>query len=257
MKKLILKAFRSLGYDVVRYTPSSADKKPARGQMGLDDVSEADRDIIQRVSSFTMTGIERLSALISAIRYLERRNIQGSVVECGVWRGGSSMAAALALLQEKNPGRDLYLFDTFEGMTPPTDVDKTVDGKLAQTYLNNDPEKKGVWCVAGLEDVQENMASTGYPTDRVHYIKGPVEETIPAQSPKGPIALLRLDTDWYESTRHELVHLFPQLVPGGVLIIDDYGHWTGARKAVDEFLAEQPLAYYLHRIDYTGRILFK
>lgn len=280
MKKLFLKAFRSLGYDVVRYSPAAAAGKPlTSGARGLDEiseanrdvinedncclrcfrdeVSEADRDILRQIAAYTMTGIERQCALISTMRYLERRGIQGSVVECGVWRGGSSMAAALTLLQERKSIRDLYLFDTFEGMTPPSDVDQTVDGKLARTYLNNDPEKKGIWCVAGLEDVQRNMASTGYPSERVHYIKGPVEETIPAQSPKGPIALLRLDTDWYESTRHELDQLFPQLVPGGVLIVDDYGHWKGARKAVDEFLAEQPLAYYLHRIDYTGRMLLK
>ncbi len=85
----------------------------------------------------------------------------------------------------------------------------------------------------------------------------PVLVAAPEQLPSGPISLLRLDTDWYESTRHELMHLFPLLVQGGIMIIDDYGHWAGARKAVDEFLAEQPHAYYLHRIDYTGRLLIK
>ena len=87
------------------------------------------------------------------------------------------------------------------------------------------------------------MASTGYPPDRVRYVKGPVERTIPDRLPGGPIALLRLDTDWYESTRHELLHLFPLLSPGGVLIIDDYGHWSGARKAVDEYLGGLAVPY--------------
>ncbi len=97
------------------------------------------------------------------------------------------------------------------------------------------------------------MASTGYPEERLHFVKGKVEETIPGDLP-GKIALLRLDTDWYESTRHELEHLWPLLVPGGVLIIDDYGHWAGARRAVDEFFADRVDAPLLNRVDYTARV---
>ena len=100
------------------------------------------------------------------------------------------------------------------------------------------------------------MASTGYPADRLHFIKGTVETTIPVQSPTGPIALLRLDTDWYESTRHELVHLFPRLVNGGILILDDYGYWAGHRRPWTIF-ASLTQAYYLVPIDYSGRLVFK
>ena len=150
------------------------------------------------------------------------------------------------------------LFDTFEGMTPPKDVDRTVDHTLAQTHLDRDVDKTGeVWAVAGLDDVRHNMRSTGYPQDHVRYVKGPVETTIPSHSPVSPIALLRLDTDWYESTKHELTHLFPLLAEGGILIIDDYGHWEGARKAVDEYFAASGRPFYLHRVDYTGRLLVK
>lgn len=167
------------------------------------------------------------------------------------------MAAALALMQEKAAHRDLFLFDTFDGMTAPTDLDRTTDGTLAKTLLAKDSTKQTIWCVAGLEDVQRNMKSTGYPAELLHFIRGPVEETLPGSSPPMPIALLRLDTDWYESTRHELTHLFPRLVHGGILIIDDYGHWAGARKAVDEYFAAQEPPYLMHRIDYTGRLLVK
>ena len=167
------------------------------------------------------------------------------------------MAAALTLVGEGDTSRDLFLFDTFEGMTPPTDVDKLADGSLARTHLERDARGTGHWCYAGIDDVRANMASTNYPADRVHFVKGPVEERLPAHAPPAPIALLRLDTDWYESTRHEMIHLFPLLHEGGILIIDDYGHWAGARKAIDEYLAEQPRRYYLHRIDYTGRLLIK
>jgi hypothetical protein len=128
---------------------------------------------------------------------------------------------------------------------------------LAQTHLDRDVHKTGYWCYAGIDEVRRNMASTGYPTERVHLAKGPVETTIPDQAPSGAIALLRLDTDWYESTRHELTHLFPLLGEGGILIVDDYGHWEGARKAVDEYLGGLARNFYMHRIDYSGRLLVK
>jgi hypothetical protein len=103
------------------------------------------------------------------------------------------------------------------------------------------------WCVAGVQSVRKNVLSTGYPEEKLHLVQGKVEDTLPAAAPER-IALLRLDTDWYESTRHELVHLYPRLVPNGVLIIDDYGDWVGAKEAVDEFLS---------RMDNTGRLIIK
>lgn len=213
--------------------------------------------MISRIGGFSMSSFERQAALIQACRYLVRQKVEGCFVECGVWRGGSSMAAALTFAQESDVDRNIYLFDTFEGMTPPTNADRTSDGTLAEAHLERDVDRTGVWCVAGLEDVQRNMASTGYPQNRLHFIKGPVESTIPSQAPTDPIALLRLDTDWYESTKHELEHFFPLLVEGGVLIIDDYGHWAGAKKAVDEYLRTLSRQFYMHRIDYTGRLLVK
>jgi len=108
-------------------------------------------------------------------------------------------------------------------------------------------------CYSPLEEVKRNMEATGYPPAQISYIKGKVEDTLPAEAP-AQIAVLRLDTDWYESTRHELVHLYPRLSPGGVLIIDDYGYWTGARKAVDEYFRD---SLFLGRIDDTGRIAIK
>lgn len=252
IKAALRTLLHGIGFDVIRYRPQTlASQLP-------QDVCEDDRQIIRRIQPFTMTSIERQIALIQAVRYVARHQIQGSFVECGVWRGGSSMAMALTLQQEKQCERDLYLFDTFEGMTPPTDADKTDDGTLAQELLRRDSTRAGaVWAVAGIDDVQQNMLSTSYPQELVHYCKGPVETTIPSQSPSGPIALLRLDTDWYESTKHELAHLFPLLCHGGVMIIDDYGHWAGAKRAVDEFLAASGASYFLHRIDYTGRLLIK
>jgi O-methyltransferase len=249
MKNLIRRACHSFGFDIVRFTPSVTVSLP-------EDLSSDERMVLERINGFTMTSLERQIALIQSVRYLVQAGIAGCMVECGVWRGGSSMATALTLMQMGDANRDLYLYDTFSGMTIPTAMDQTADGTLAQSHLNQD--KTGAYlCAAGIHDVHQNMISTGYDSNCIHLIEGPVEDTIPKESPKQPIALLRLDTDWYESTQHELIHLFPLLVEGGVLIIDDYGHWSGARKAVDEYLQGLSQHFYMHRIDYTGRLLIK
>jgi len=220
------------------------------------DITEEDLQIIEKVRPFTMTSVERLLALIDATRYVSMNCIEGAFVECGVWRGGSSMSVAMTLLATKNTNRDLFLFDTFKGMSQPTVRDVSHDNVSADAQLQSTQHGTGIWCEAGMSDVRANMESTNYPHSKIHYIGGLVEDTIPNNAPD-KIALLRLDTDWYESTRHELKHLYPKLVPGGVLIIDDYGHWKGARQATDEFLQELPVPLFLHRIDYTGRIAIK
>lgn len=167
------------------------------------------------------------------------------------------MAAILQLQAEGDENRDIYLYDTFAGMSPPSEVDKTYDGTLASTLLESDADRAWYSCVSHLDEVQRNVSSTGYPAAKLHFVEGVVEETLPEFAPDDAIALLRLDTDWYSSTKHELTHLFPRLASGGLLIVDDYGHWQGAKRAVDEFFAELAEVYYLHRIDYTGRLLIK
>lgn len=163
-------------------------------------------------------------------------------------------AVAKTLLQLKDISRDLFLFDTFEGMTEPAANDFEYTGKHAKQVLS---EEIGSRCSdAPLEQVKEVMFSTGYPREKIHFVRGRVEETIPDSAP-GTISLLRLDTDWYESTKHELTHLFPRLSRSGVIIIDDYGHWKGSRKACDEYFADQRAPILLNRIDYTGRIAVK
>ena len=222
------------------------------------DFEPAHLDTLNVVRPYTMTSPERVHALIEAVKYVTRSRVPGAIVECGVWRGGSMMAAARTLLSLGSSERDLYLFDTFEGMSPPSEHDVDMGGQRAGAMLatQSKTDAGSYWCYASLEDVQGALAQVGYPAERVHYVKGKVEETVPAQAPQ-QIALLRLDTDWYESTRHELEHLYPRLSPGGVLIIDDYGHWKGSRKATDEFIASTPDFGLLTRIDYTGRLAVK
>jgi hypothetical protein len=210
--------------------------------------------LYDRCAPFTMTSVERMYALYEAIRYVRAAEIPGDVVECGVWRGGSSMLAALTLAQ-LGVSRRLWLYDTFEGMPPPGLHDVRYTGERAEESLDPTQRLAGVsndWAWATRDDVESNMRSTGH--EGLELVEGKVEETIPAHAPD-TIALLRLDTDWYESTHHELEHLYPRLAPGGVLIIDDYGHWQGARRAVDAYFRERPIL--LNRIDYTGRIAVK
>jgi hypothetical protein len=208
---------------------------------------------------FTLTSTERLYTLYKAVGYVVSRNVPGDFVECGVWRGGSVMMMALTL-QHLGTTRRLWCFDTFEGMPAPTDADirHTSGEKAAAILARTEKQKQSdhTWAVAGVEEVQRNVASTGYPSALVHLERGRVEETIPGAAP-AQIALLRLDTDWYESTRHELQHLYPRVSAHGVLIVDDYGFWRGARKAVDEYFEGIKVAPFLTRIDDTGRIAIK
>src|SRR5436190_9717769 len=242
MKGLLKNLIRRFGYELRRYDASLSAAN--RELDSLSDLNDAQRKIVARVKPFTMTSVERIATLINAVEYLVDRKVPGDIAECGVWRGGSMMTVALTLLERGDTGRSLYLYDTFEGMSEPTDADKSHDGVAAADQLKATPRGTGVWCMAGLDDVRTNLSSTGYPKGGIHFIQGKVEETIPARVPAS-LALLRLDTDWYESTRHELTHLYPLLNPNGVLIIDDYGHWLGAKKAVDEYFQNHPV--FLHR----------
>jgi hypothetical protein len=225
-----------------------------------NDFSDLDLDEIEIIDSilpYTMTSKERLVSMIRAIKYLEKYNISGDFLECGVWKGGSVMAMILSLKSLGSERRKIWLCDTFQGMTEPVDEDSKFDGTLAKSLLDSDKDKKSnVWAVSSLDEVKTNIQTIDYPSNKISYVIGPVEETLP-NIEVGNIALLRLDTDWYESTKIELELLFPKVVKGGVLIIDDYGHWKGCKKAVDEYFEKLEYPVLLNRIDYTGRIFIK
>jgi O-methyltransferase len=229
--------------------------KPKRKRKPLPaDYDDEAKEIVRAVRPWTMTGADKLYALIQAVRYVTRHQIPGDVVECGVWRGGSMQAAARTLLSAGDTSRDLYLFDTFEGMPPPSERDiRRSDERSAEELMAEQVRERSlVWAVASLEDVRDGFERIDYPRERLHFVKGRVEDTIPGQAPER-ISILRLDTDWYESTRHELEHLYPRLSPGGVLLLDDYGYWEGAREAVDEFLEQTGERLLLVRMD-SGRL---
>jgi len=241
------KVFRRFGYAI----------KPLEGDL-FDSLSKEDIEIINKVKPFTMTTPVRVVALLEAVRYVIKNGITGSIVECGVWQGGSIMATAIKLKKMNSIDKDLFLFDTFEGMPKPTNVDIDYTGvpaheEFERLKINNHSSN---WARVPLEEVKKAVYSTGYPKEKIHFVKGKVENTLPANAPNS-ISILRLDTDFYESTIHELFHLFPRLSPGGVLIIDDYGYFKGAQKAVDEYFKKNKIPLLLNRIDFSGRIAIK
>ena len=226
----------------------------------LATIDEADREIVERALPNTMTGVLRLLGLVTSVRYVVKAGIEGAFAECGVWRGGSVVAMIQTLAELGVTDRDIYLYDTFEGMTEPTAEDTSpMDGSATDAWQESGgrPYQELFNSDAFDEEiVRDNVLGTGYPAERIHFVRGPVEETIPGTVPDR-LALLRLDTDWYESTRHELEHLYPLLATGGVLIVDDYGHWEGSRRAVDEYFSGAADPVLLNRIDYTGRVAVK
>jgi O-methyltransferase len=227
-----------LGYRVERLYPADFEPETV--------------DVIRRARPYTKTSLEAIEALCSATRHVVRAGIPGAIVECGVWKGGSMLAVATTLARLGATHRDLYLYDTFAAQMPDAtaaDV-RVLDGLEGANPVAVDLD--GQTSAAGVHA----LISTAYPAEHVHTVEGRVEDTIPARAPR-EVALLRLDTDWYESTRHELEQLYPRLSPGGILIVDDYGHWAGARRAVDEYFASLGSAPYLARVDYTVRLAVK
>jgi O-methyltransferase len=220
------------------------------------DFDETDAELYNRVAAHTMTPPPRIYALARAIEYVVAREVPGAVVECGVWRGGSMMAAALTLRRLGATDRELFLFDTFAGMTAASEEDVNAAGVRAANALPDAAGDSDLKAAAGLDDVRDAMYSVDYPRERIHLVEGPVEATLPGAAPE-EIALLRLDTDWYASTKHELEHLYPRLAAGGVLILDDYGYWRGARRAIDEYVQENDVRLLLNRIDNSARMAVK
>jgi hypothetical protein len=235
------------------------EKKAAKPINDLEfcDLTEYESQLIAFVSPYTMTSKERIISLIRSVAHVLDNDIPGDFVECGVWKGGSAMIIAKILKDRKIVNRKLFLYDTFEGMVPPLDVDKTFDGQQAAVLMDSQSKADSVvWAFSPEEEVKKNLASTNLNAELIRFIKGDVCQTILTQKPE-EIAVLRLDTDWYESTKAELDILFPLVSENGIVIIDDYGHWSGCKKAVDEYFSKCSKPYFFNRVDYTGRLIVK
>lgn len=236
-----------LGYELVRSAPTPVAPPP--------DCDEFTASVIERVGPYTLTSVERIMGLVEAVRFVVRAEVPGDIVECGVWRGGSMMVVALTLVDLGATDRDLYLFDTFTRTPDPGDEDVDFAGVPAVDIID-ELRTAEAFRYLPMAEVEQLLRDTGYPAHRLHFVPGMVQDTIPGAAPP-VIALCRLDTDWYASTAHELEHLWPRISARGVLLIDDYGEFRGARKAVDEYLAAHGERVLLHRMDYTGRLVLK
>ncbi len=224
----------------------------------LNQIDQNMVEIIREVKGFTMIDENRIKKNIEAIDYVIGQNIPGAVVECGVWRGGSMLSMIRRLQYHGISDRDVYLFDTFEGMTAPTEFDIFKNGNSAIETFRSRKKENGVvdWCNASIDEVKANIFSSGYPQKKMTFIQGDVLNTIPNNS-DFDIAILRLDTDWYESTLCELKHFYSRVSIGGLVIIDDYGSWLGARKAVDEFFGAVQRKPYFFKIEPSGALIFQ
>jgi O-methyltransferase len=244
LRNLVQRAAKRLGYRIEKLYPS--------------DYSRDLIEIIERVRPYTMTSHERIADTCFAVDYVVENDIPGAIVECGVWKGGSMMAVALRLLQLQRTDRDLYLFDTFAGMPEPLEVDVMREGiRASDLWERTEGNAEGsAWLSVPLAEVESAISTTGYDSAHVHFVEGKVEDTLPRAAPDN-VSLLRLDTDLFESTKHELEHLFPRLSVGGVLILDDYGSWTGAQTAADAYFSENNIRIMLHRSDADGRLAVK
>lgn len=215
-------------------------------------------DIYEKCYEYTMTSVKKMYSLYKATKYIVSNNIEGDIVECGVWKGGSSMISALTMINMSDVERKIYLYDTYEGMSEPTEKDKILwnEKSAKQEKIDRKFNSYKEWCYSSLKETRNNLFTTQYPENKLCFVKGKVEDTIPHVIPN-KISILRLDTDWYESTYHELKYLYPKLSQNGVIIFDDYGYWKGQKDAVDQYLKENNINILLNDIDGSGMIGIK
>ena len=254
IKSSVKKIFRSFGLEISKYHPPQPAVQPSE-EFPIDFESQY-VDIIKKVKPYTMTSSERLYQLIYCVKYLVENRIAGDFVECGVWRGGSilTMIETLKMLDVRD--RKLQLFDTFSSDDIFATKTAITEDEPFQGSLEEIKESSGIDFSVNLDDVKRVMKNTNYPTENVVFNVGRVEDTIP-EARVDSIALLRLDTDWYDSTKLQLEEFYDKVVPNGVVIFDDYGFWKGHKKAADEFLAKNNIKPLLLRNDSSCRLFIK
>jgi len=208
------------------------------------------KEIIEICRPYSMISDARFENNIQSLQTVQNNKISGDIVEIGVWKGGSILSMILAYEKYKENRRTFHLYDTFSGMTSPTAIDKDLHNNDASALM---AVSDVVQAKAELDEVKENIARhTNY--KKIKYHKGDILKN--KFFPK-KIAILRLDTDWYESTKHELDNFYDKVVSGGIVIVDDYGWWEGCEKAVDEFLKLHPEIKMQKIQDVTGIYFIK
>lgn len=187
------------------------------------------------VQPYTMTSNECIFHLYDTLEKIRIDNVEGDIAECGVWRAGNILGIIEYLQYHKMFDRNVWMYDTFSGMTKPSDEDFKNDGtsnnKDILNYWSNNK-----WCYCSLDDVKKNLSISNFPTNNIKYVIGDVCNTLTKdENIPDKLSLLRLDTDWYKSTKIELEILYPKLNKFGTLIVDDFNYWHGSKKAVIEY----------------------
>ena len=239
MKKIINSLLAKFGLKITKLHEGSYGFPIELNSSFVDVISHV------RKNELSMTSINSLQITALACEYVERNNINGDFVECGVWRGGNSLIAADIFQHYKND-RTVFMFDTFSGMTEPSENEEDLLGDDSpQEFFNNNRNGEVTnWCLSEIEEVRNSFLSYGIDQNKFRLIKGDVSDTLKDCKVEN-ISILRLDTDWYESTKLELEVLWPKLSSGGIIIIDDYGKWSGSKKAVDEFFSSRLRPFFV------------
>jgi len=270
MKKHLKKLFNKIGFDIVRHRSAIEANLNFDENLNYELETEAVK-CISVVKNNTMLSKRRLVTLYQQVAYCEKYNIPGSFVECGVWKGGATGLMALANLTLSDERRQLHLFDAFQEICEP---DAFVDGERALREVkeltgNSDRNQGRLQPLIGIYDsmggvgtLDENKqlleTDINYPSDNINYHVGWFQETLPSVHEQiDKIAILRLDGDWYASTKICLEYLFNKVVKGGIVIIDDYGTYDGCRKAFDEFAELNEIQCFLGSIDSDCRFFVK
>ena len=254
MKNFIKKIIKLFGYEII-----SNNEWLNKNENYIAEISRNESEMLNKIKNFTMTSIPSQWSLIQSIKHIIRNNVEGSFVECGIFRGGNIILMS-KLLEEYKVKKNIFAYDTFQGMPLPRKNDLDLRGNSSiDKFLNlkNSEDDGSQWCFCDIEDVKNNIKkfNINY-LKNINFVKGKVEETLlKIENLPKKISLLRLDTDFYSSTKTELNILFPLLEKNGILIVDDYGHFMGAKKAVDEYFHENKV--WFHRVDYSTRLLIK
>jgi hypothetical protein len=255
----IVKSVQARKYKKIDSAPNVLREAEAQENALPVEFTEDEKSLINYVceNRLSLVARERLFATLLSCKYVLENHIEGDFVECGVWRGGNSIIAA-GVFKLYNSRKKVYMYDTFEGMTAPTEADIKLQGdhSTAKAIYEDELNKKGSWLYASLDDVKTNFKNFDLLSDNLEFIQGDVHQTLDKIIPD-KISVLRLDTDWYESTKKEMNVLYPRVVQNGIFMTDDYGHWAGSKKAVDEYFRENNNRPFLQYIDYAARLGIK
>jgi O-methyltransferase len=206
----------------------------------------------------TMGSILKLIDTAMAVKYIIKNNISGDFVECGVWRGGHSILAK-KIFELNGSDKKVWMFDTFTGMSKPNAVDAKISKPDKAIIKYNLTKNKNFtsWCYAPLNIVINNCIKANINLKQIYFIKGDVLKTLNKENLPESISFLRLDTDFYKSTKKELEILYPRIAKNGVITIDDYGSWQGSRKAVDEYFLKNKVNLFFNIVNYSQRTAIK